>query len=322
MRRFCVALWPHVGEFVLSARCGLAGVGGIWPRGILRAIVSGVTAEWVVYVAALVAARPLGVGRRQRSVLEAQAIGPEDYYLAVEGYRDVLQRGEVEVPIPGIIDVAKRVIVNGVLVHRYAFPANWPPVLFIGAGGHQVLCRWAREAHRGVALIAVFCGAAAIVLFGRGQGVASVIFYRHRFVRRGVGAYRGLAALGVCLCLLVPQALRSAFRAHIDAAERQAGMWLWQHGEPDGVVLDRKPFVAYYSGLTQGWPPPQEGLTGLRKILDQYEAAVLVVDNRYFRRSCQAWFEALQCPPDWLVERARFSGPDGQQVRLLSYWRQ
>ncbi|MBT6620763.1 MAG: hypothetical protein HOB41_12855, partial [Gemmatimonadetes bacterium] len=92
--------------------------------------------------------------------------------------------------------------------------------------------------------------------------------------------------------------------------------------EPDGVVLDRKPFVAYYSGLTQGWPPPQEGLTGLRKTLDQYEAAVLVVDNRYFRRSCQAWFEALQCPPDWLAERARFSGPDGQQVRLLSYWRQ
>ncbi len=198
----------------------------------------------------------------------------------------------------------------------------WAAYFWLGAGGHRVLCRWAREAHRGVALIAVFCGAAAIVLFGRGQGVASVVFYRHRFVRRGAGAYRGLAALGVCLCLLVLQALRSAFRAHIDAAERQAGMWLWQHGEPDGVVLDRKPFVAYYSGLTQGWPPPQEGLTGLRKTLDQYEAAVLVVDNRYFRRSCQAWFEALQCPPDWLVERARFSGPDGHQVRLLSYWRQ
>jgi hypothetical protein len=113
-----------------------------------------------------------------------------------------------------------------------------------------------------------------------------------------LGRIEGWRRWGVCLCLLVPQALRSAFRAHIDAAERQAGMWLWQHGEPDEVVLDRKPFVAYYSGLTQGWPPPQEGLMGLRKTLDQYEAAVLVVDNRYFRRSCQAWFEALQCPPD------------------------
>ena len=46
---------------------------------------------------------------------------------------------------------------------------------------------------------------------------------------------------------------------------------------------------------------------------------ILVVDNRYFRASRPDWFARLACPPSWLRELARFTGPEGHEVRLLLY---
>jgi len=133
--------------------------------------------------------------------------------------------------------------------------------------------------------------------------------------------FRRWLLVGLCLFFSLPEALRPLYRPGPDEAERQAGLWLKANAGTAVVVMDRKPFVAYYSGLPQIWPLPQPGIEGLERILAGYESAVLVADNRYFRISRPEWFSALACPPPWLQELARFTGPDGHEVRLLAYRR-
>ncbi len=257
------------------------------------------------------------------NALKAQAIGQENYHSAVEALRDMGERGQLEASFPGPVALGKRLAVNVLLLHRYAVAMNWPPVLialaavgFLLAWRQRQLSYWLLLPALAALPLLFFQIEARIwhPLFAVAMGLVGMAVAHVE----GRGRWLLLVAL---LCLLVPQALRPVFRTHVDAAEQRAGLWLEQHAEAGDIVLDRKPFVAYYAGLSQIWPLKRPGLDGLREILEEHESTVLVVDNRYFRRSRPEWYEALACPPEWLRERARFTGPDGHLLRLFSYRR-
>jgi hypothetical protein len=256
------------------------------------------------------------------NVLLAQAVGQEDYHRAVEELREAGARDETAGVWPDLFEMGRRALINVYLVHRYALPQTWPGLL-TGLVAVGLFLAW-RQRLPGFWLCLPGLAIAPLLFFQIEARVWHALF----FVLAGLGGlalaqaqgWRRWALVGLCLFFLVPEALRPLYREHEDEAERRAGLWLWQHAQKEDVVLDRKPLVAYYADLPRIWPVARLGLEGLKEVLTPHKSAVLVVDNRYFRRSRPEWFELLQCPPPWLEERARFIGPEGHVVRLLA-WR-
>ena len=254
------------------------------------------------------------------NVHKAAAVGSGDFTSRYEQLRDEAAAGRFG-PTPGITELAKRAMANVYLIHRYAVPESWSPVLLIlvGIGGYLL---WRQGLEAGWLLLPLaacvplllFMVDARILhpLFAVTLGVAGLPFTQLLRWRRWL-------ILAVCLCFLLPHALRPLYRAHPDAAARQAGLWLAEHGHRDHLVMDRKPFVAYYAGSQHIWPAAAPGLAGLREIVSQHGVGILVVDDRYFRTSRPAWYAALAPPPPWLAELARFHGPGGHVVTLFAY---
>lgn len=275
------------------------------------AMVHGQSGEWRI------------AAKQDINALKAQAIGQEDYHSAIEALRDAGDQGAVEVSFPGPVALAKRLMVNVLLVHRYALSMNWPPLLVALVAIGLYLAH--RQRALGFWLLLPVLAAVPLLFFQIEARIWHPLFaimmgLAGLAMARAEGGLRW-AILVVALALLVPQALRPVFRTHVDAAQRDAGLWLAEHATLGNLVIDRKPFVSYYAGLPLIWPAAQPGIEGLERVMREYPAAVLVVDNTHFRRSRPEWFSALQCPPHWLQERARFSGPDGHLVQLFSYRR-
>lgn len=273
------------------------------------AMVHGQSGEWRI------------AAKQDINELKAQAIGQENYHAALEALRDEGSQGPVAVEFPGPVVIAKRLLVNALLVHRYAVSMNWPPLLIALVALGLYLAH--RQRALGFWLLLPVCAAVPLLLFQIEARIWHPLFaimmgLAGLAIARAEGRWRWVA-LAVALALLVPQALRPVFRTHVDTAQRAAGLWLNEHVTLGDAVIDRKPFVSYYAGLPLLWPAPQPGIEGLERVLRAHPSAVLVVDNTHFRRSRPEWFAELQCPPDWLEERARFSGPDGHLVRLFSY---
>ncbi len=273
------------------------------------AMVHGQSGEWRI------------AAKQDINALKAQAIGQADYHAALEALRDEGDQRAVAVGFPGPITLAKRLLVNVLLVHRYAISMNWPPFLIalVAVGFYLAWCQRALGFWLMLPLLAalplLFFQVEARIwhpLFAIMMGLAGLAMARAEGILRW-------AVLAIALVLLVPQALRPVFRTDVDAAQRAAGLWLSEHAQLGDTVIDRKPFVSYYAGLPLLWPAPQPGIAGLERIMRAHASAVLVVDNTHFRRSRPEWFAALEYPPEWLEERVRFSGPDGHVVRLFSY---
>lgn len=256
------------------------------------------------------------------NLLKAQATGEADFSSRLEELREAGEKGAGG-SLPGPMALVRRAAINVYLVHRYAIREAWPPVLLVMVAIGIALA-WRRRllgAWLWFPALAALPGLVFLVetrvwhtLFAMASGAAGLAVVQ-------AGGWRRWLLVGLCVYFSLPEALRPLYRPELDAAERQAGLWLRENARSGDVVVDRKPFVAYYAGFPLVWPQAQPGLEGLKQALAGYESAVVVVDNRYFRNSRPEWFAALACPPSWLKELARFTGPDGHEVRLLAYRR-
>ena len=259
--------------------------------------------------------------KQDANILKAQAIGQQDFTRAYEEVREAAAQGANALTPAHPVQLIKRGLINLYSIHRYAISQSWPPILlalvaigFFLAWRQHLLEGWLWLPVLATVPLLIFIVDARILhpFFAVMMGVSGLAIAEFAGLRRW-------AVVGLCVFFLLPHALRPLYRPHPDEAARQAGLWLANHAEKNVVVLDRKPFVAYYADLPLIWPPKQAGLAGLKKSLSVYESVVLVVDNRYFRNSRPKWFEAIACTPPWLREMAQFDGRDGHRVRLLSY---
>jgi hypothetical protein len=262
--------------------------------------------------------------KQDGNLLKAQALGEQDFAAEVERMWDKGMESGGDAPAPGAVAVAKNLGINLYLIHRYTLEQAWSPI-FLALVAVGFFLAW-QQRRCGAWLwlpAAAFVPVMFFVLDARmGYWLfASWLCLAGLALAHAAGSRRWLL-VGLCLFFSLPEALRPLYRPGADEAERQAGLWLKKNPVAATVVMDRKPYVAYYSGLPQLWPLPQPGLEGLGRTLAAYESAVLVVDNRHFRISRPEWFSSLACPPPWLAELARFTGPDGHEVRLLSYRRE
>ena len=88
-----------------------------------------------------------------------------------------------------------------------------------------------------------------------------------------------LVVLAVALALL-PYALRPVLRQDPGAAlDRQVARWVAESQPPDAVLLDRKPFVAFYSGRRFA-PLGRVGPEGLLAAARHAGARLVVLDSR------------------------------------------
>ncbi|MBI2504963.1 MAG: glycosyltransferase family 39 protein [Candidatus Latescibacteria bacterium] len=257
------------------------------------------------------------------NLLVAQATGEADFGAKLEQLREAGAQGLEKGSLPGAVALVRRAAINIYLVHRYAIRESWPPILLamvaIGmflAWRGRLLGAWLWFPMLTALPLLVFLLETRVwyTIFVMVSGVAGLAIAQAERWRRWL-------LVIVSLSFLLPEALRPLYRLDADAAEHQAGIWLKANARGNISVMDRKPFVAYYAGLPQIWPPAQSGLEGLKGCLQGFESVVLVVDNRYFKSSRPEWFDALSCLPPWLREIAHFDGPEGHRVRLLLYAR-
>ena len=333
--------WRHTRGWVWGAAAGLCWASVAWMRpetlawsgvGFVGLLVQGSrrSALLLALVTALVYLPMLlmvhdQTGRWQLAakqgvnVHKAAAVGSDDFHSRYEQLRDEAASGLTR--SAGVVELAKRALANVYLIHRYAVPDAWTPILLMLVGMGAYL-GWRQKVEIGWLLLPAaaclpllfFIVDARILhpLFAVTLGFAGLPFTQLRRWRRWL-------LLAVCAFLLVPHALRPLYRPHPDAAMREAGLWLAKQGRRELVIIDRKPFVAYYADLPHLWPSPRPGLGGLRSLLAERGKAVVVVDDRYFRTSRPDWFAALSPPPSWLGEMARFHGPNGHVVTLFEY---
>jgi hypothetical protein len=308
-----VLAWGGVGALILC-------LGGQWRRALILAFVVGMV--YVPYVGQV--HQHTGqwrlAAKQDVNVAKAEAVGSRDYHAELEARREVAEHGDLVSTWPGPVTLAKRLGINLYLLHRYAVSQTWPAVMVVLVGAGWALA-WSRR-QLGIWLLLPALALAPLLffqiearlwypLFAGVLGLAGTAL-------QAAGRWRWPLLAASCL-LLVPTALRPAYRPHVDEAGQRAGLWLRQRGEATYRILDRKPFVSYYSGSQQIWPRARPGLAGLRQALENQGPVIIVVDNRYFRRSRPEWFVALERPPDWLEELARFEGPEGHLVRLLAF---
>lgn len=255
------------------------------------------------------------------NLVYALTVGEADPGARYEELKDARREGRIQGSLPGPTALARRVADNLAEGAR-RLDTIWPPAVAVAIALGTVLA-WRRGLLGSWAWLPLLASA-PILLF----------FFKPRFFLPAAAVWLGLAGLALVelrgaaraaaaalvLWLVLPETLAPIRGPDREAASRAAGLWLAGRSEPAGVVVDRKPFVAYYAGRERVWPEAGPDLAALHERLTAYESALLVVDDRHFRRSRPQWHRALAVSlPSWLEEVARFEGPRGHGVRLLAF---
>jgi 4-amino-4-deoxy-L-arabinose transferase-like glycosyltransferase len=123
--------------------------------------------------------------------------------------------------------------------------------------------------------------------------------------------------LGVALAAL-PFALRPVLRPDAGAAlYRQAAKWVAETQPAETVLLDRKPFVAFYSGRRAA-PLPRVGPEALPAAARRAGARLIVLDSRELPYDRPRLLPLVWAPPPPGLEVLRdFDAPPAERLRVL-----
>lgn len=268
--------------------------------------------EGAVYLVGLVAASALTVagGSRLRQVAGwlGAAVGafvvvaaPYLFYLrdvhgswtlsGKVGHNLTLEQGLAGPPSP----IAWRLLENAFLFEKYALPDVLPGVLaFLVLPGIVARAGRRREwlASEGVLLAASLPPFLSLAFHIESRIFLPILPFLLPFaaqgalwVARAVGEGRRARISALILVLVValallPYALRPVLRPDPGAAlYRQVARWVVETQPPDAVLLDRKPFVAFYSGRRFA-PLGRVGPEGLLAAARHARARLVVLDSR------------------------------------------
>jgi 4-amino-4-deoxy-L-arabinose transferase-like glycosyltransferase len=225
-----------------------------------------------------------------------------------------------------------RVLENAYLFQKYALPELLP-----GALALLVLPGVVARARRsgwlgrdGVLLAACLPPFAALAFHIETRFFVPVLPFLIPFMAAGAlwaagvlvdGARARALALGLVLpaaLAVLPAALRPVLRPEAGARlSRQAARWIAETQPPDAVLLDRKPFVAFYSGRPRA-PLPRVAPDELADAARRAGARLVVLDSRELPYDRPALLGLVWAPPPPGLEVLRdFDAPPADRLRVL-----
>lgn len=244
------------------------------------------------------------------------------------GHNLGLQQGVADAPSP----IPLRILENVVLFQKYALPDLFPGILILlvlpGVLARARTPGW--FGRDGVLLAASLPPFASLAFHVESRIFYPVLPLLLPFAAVGAlwaavtvydarRAWRwSLALILVVALALAPATLHPILRPDVGATlYRQAARWVGETQPRDAVLLDRKPFVAFYSD--RRWVPlPRVGPHELRAAARRAGARLVVLDSRELRYDRPRLLPLVWAPPPPGLEVLRdFDAPPADRLRIL-----
>ena len=245
------------------------------------------------------------------------------------GHNLTMAMGGVTKPSP----MPVRIVENAVLLEKYALPELLPGLLILlvlpGVLARTKTPGWLWR--DGVLLAAAVPPFAALAFHIEARIFLPILPFILPFVAVGVlwsvvtvldaqRAWRwSIVVVLLLVVVLVPSALRPIVRPDAGAAlYRQAARWVADTQPPDALLLDRKPFIGFYSG--RPWAPlPRVGRNELLAAARDVGARLVVLDSRELAVDRPRLLPLLWGPPPSGFDVLRdFDAAPSDRLRILA----